>query len=137
MGTSKIVMGAGVYVMIGLFALGFNTADQAVYNVGKSQAYHDQARQIAQAGVKFAVGDVGGNSSAAFPSSTVSLIGGSVTYAGDRPAGLTSSQMRITSSGSYNSFQVTMVVILAYNGTKWVVQRVYQRSEAAEYSRLS
>jgi hypothetical protein len=130
-------MGAGVYVMIGLFALGFNTADQAVYNVAKSQAYHDQARQIAQAGVKFAVGDVGSNSSASFPSSTVNLIGGTVSYAGDRPAGLIWSQMRIISSGTYNGFHVTSVAILQFNGTKWVIQRVYQLPDAAEYARMS
>ena len=116
MGTSKIVMGAGVYVVIGLYALGFTAADQAVYTVAKSEAYHDQARQIANVGTRFAVGDMGSNSTPALPSGTVSMIGGSVTYTGDRPAGLTSSQVRVTSSGTYNGFQVTVVAILYYNG---------------------
>lgn len=137
MGTSKIVMGAGVYVIIGLYALGFGTADQAVYTIAKSQAFHDQARQIAHAGTKFAVGDIGSNSAPAFPSGTVSLIGGTVTYTGDRPAGLTASQLRVTSSGTYNGYHVTVVAILVYNGTKWIVQRVYQQADAAEYSRMS
>lgn len=137
MGTSKIVMGAGVYIIIGMYALGFRAADQAVYTVAKSEAFHDQARQIANVGTKFAVGDMGSNSAPAFPSGTVSLIGGTVTYTGDRPAGLTASQVRVTSSGTYNGYQVTVVAILSYNGVKWIIQRVYQQVDAAEYSRMS
>lgn len=137
MGTSKIVMGAGLFVMIGLYALGFNTADQAVYNVGKSQAYHDQARQIAYVGMRFAVGDMGSNGGASLPTGNINLMNGNVNYAGDRPAGVSGSQARVTSVGTYNGFQVTIVAILQYNGVKWVVQRVYQKPDAAEYSRLS
>ena len=137
MGTSKIVAGAGVYVIIGLYALGFNAADQAVYNVGRSEAFHDQARQIAYVGMRFATGDMGSSSSPAFPSGTVNLIGGSVTYTGDRPAGLSTSQVRVTSVGTYNGYTVTIVSILWYNGVKWVTQRVYQKPDAAEYTRLS
>ena len=86
MGTSKVIIGLGAYVMIGMYALLFTSTDQAIYGVAQSQAYHDDARQISNAGVKFALGDVGGNSAASFPSSTVSLNGGSVTYR-SRPAG--------------------------------------------------
>jgi hypothetical protein len=137
MGTSKVIIGLGAYVMIGMYALLFTSTDQAIYNVAQSQAFHDDARQISNAGVKFALGDVGGNSGAAFPSSTVGFNGGSVTYVGDRPSGLTGTQMRVTSTGTYNGFQVTMVAILQYNGVKWALQRIYQQPDAAEYSRLS
>ena len=137
MGTSKVIIGLGAYVMIGMYALLFTSTDQAIYNVAQSQAFHDDARQISTAGVKFAIGDVGGNSAAGFPSSTVSFNGGSVTYIADRPAGLSGTQMRVTSTGTYNGFQVTMVAILQYNGVKWTLQRIYQQPNAAEYSRLS
>jgi hypothetical protein len=137
MGTSKIVMGAGVYIIIGLYAMGFNAADLSVYNAAKSEAFHDQARQIAYTGMRFAIGDMGSNSAPSFPSGTVNLISGSVTYTGDRPAGLAASQVRVTSRGTYNGFQVTIVAILQYNGVKWTVQRVYQQQDATEYSRLS
>ncbi len=138
MGISKIVAGAGVYVIIGLYALGFNTADQAVYNVGRSEAYHDQARQIANVGMRFAMGDMGSNSNPALPfTGNVNLIGGSVSYTSDRPAGLTASQVRVTSVSTYNGYHATIVTILQYSGVKWTVQRVYQQADAAEYSRLS
>ena len=137
MGTSKVIIGLGAYVMIGAFALLFTTTDQNLYNVAQSQAFHDAARQISNAGVKFAIGDVGGNSGAGFPSSTVSMNGGSASYVGDRPAGLAATQMRVTSTGTYNGFQVTMVAILQYNGVKWTLQRIYQQPDATEYSRLS
>jgi hypothetical protein len=137
MGTSKVIIGLGTYVMIGMYALLFTSTDQAIYNVAQSQAFHDNARQIATSGVKFAMGDVGGNASASLPSSTVSFNGGSVTYVADQPAGLSGTQMRVTSTGTYNGFQVTMVAILQYNGVKWTLQRIYQQPDAAEYSRLS
>ena len=137
MGTSKIVAGAGVYVIIGLYALGFSSADQAVYNVGRSEAYHDQARQIANVGMRFAMGDMGSSSNPALPSGNVNLIGGSVSYTGDRPAGLAASQVRVTSQSTYNGYHVTIVAILQWNGVKWTVQRVYQQVDAAVYSRLS
>ncbi len=123
--------------MIGMYTLLFTSTDQAIYGVAQSQAYHDDARQISNSGVKFALGEVGGNSAAGFPSSTISFNGGSVTYTADRPAGLSSSQMRVTSTGTYNQFQVTMVAILQYNGVKWTLQRIYQVPDATEYSRLS
>ena len=136
MGTSKVIIGLGAYVMIGAFALLFTTTDQAIYNIAESQAFHDQARQISNAGVKFAIGDVGGNSSASLPSSTVSVNGGSASYVADADRAF-GTQMRITSTGTYNGFQVTMIAILQYNGVKWTLQRVYQQPDAAEYSRLS
>jgi len=137
LGTSKVIIGLGAYVMIGMYTLLFTSTDQAIYGVAQSQAYHDDARQISNSGVKFALGEVGGNSAAGFPSSTISFNGGSVTYTADRPAGLSSSQMRVTSTGTYNQFQVTMVAILQYNGVKWTLQRIYQVPDATEYSRLS
>ncbi len=137
MGISKIIVGLGTYVIIGMYTLLFTSTDQSIYNVAQSQAFHDQARQISNAGVKFALGEVGGNASAVFPSSTVNFNGGSATYVVDQPVGLSGTQMRVTSTGIYNGFQVTMVAILQYNGVKWTLQRIYQKPDAAEYSRLS
>lgn len=137
MGTSKVIIGLGIYAVIGLYALAFNTADQAISNVGQSQAYHDMARQIANSGVKFAIGDAGASTSPTLGTTTVSLMNGSVTYVTDRPTGVAATQMRVTSTGTYSNYAVTMVAILYYNGTKWTLQRVYQQPDAAEYSRLS
>ena len=137
MGTSKVVIGLGVYAVIGLYALAFNTADQALVNLGQSQAYHDVARQIANSGVKFAVGDAGGSTSPSLGTTSVSLMNGSVTYTTDRPVSLASNQIRVTSASSYQNYSVTIVAILYYNGTQWIIQRVYQQSDATEYSRLS
>jgi len=131
------MMGLGVYAVIGLYALAFNNADLAVLNVGQNQAYHDQARQIANVGVKFAIGDAGSAVSPTLTSASVTVMNGSVTYSTDRPAGVSATQIRVTSTGTYNGFQVTMVAILQYNGVKWVLQRVYQQPDSSEYGRLS
>ena len=137
MGTSKVIIGIGIYTMIGLYAMAFNTADQAVLSVGQSQSYHDQARQFANAGIKFAIGDAGSYLSPALGTTNVSIGSGTVSYTCDRPAGVSGSQMRITSIGIYNTYQVTMIAILQYNGVKWTLQRVYQLPDPSEYSRLS
>ena len=137
MGTSKVMIGLGIYAVIGLYALAFNTVDQTMLNVGQNQAYHDMARQLASSGVRLAIGDAGAATSPAMGSSTVSMMNGSVTYATDRPAGVASTQMRVTSTGSYNSYAVTMVAILYYNGSKWTQQRIYQQPDATEYGKLS
>jgi len=136
-GTSKIVIGLGIYAVIGFYAVAFNTADQAVLTTSQNQTYHDQARQIANAGVKFAVGDAGSAVAPSLLSTTVSVSTGSVTYITDRPAGVAGTQMRVTSTGTYNGYSVTMVAILQYTGVKWTLSRVYQQADAAEYSRLS
>jgi hypothetical protein len=136
-GTSKIMIGLGVYAVIGLYALAFNTADLSVNNSSQSQAYNDQARQIANVGVKFAIGDAGASTTPSLASTTVSLMSGSVTYVTDRPAGVSANQLRVTSTGTYNLYSVTTVAILYYNGTKWIMQRIYQVPDATEYSRLS
>ncbi|HTX17173.1 MAG TPA: hypothetical protein VMG34_00830 [Bacteroidota bacterium] len=135
------MIGLGIYAVIGLYAMAFNTADLAVSNSSQAQAFHDQARVIANVGVKFAIGDAGAATSPTLSSSTVSLMGGSVTYVTDRPAGVASNQMRVTSTSSYTvasvTYSVTMVAILYYNGAKWTMQRIYQTPDATEYSRLS
>jgi len=137
MGTSKIMIGLGIYAVIGLYALAFNTADQGMVNLGQSQAYHDMARQIANSGVKFSIGDAGASTTPTLGTTSVSLMSGSVIYVTDRPAGVSATQMRVTSTGTYNNYSVTMVAILYYNGTKWILQRVYQQPDATEYTRLS
>ena len=105
-----------------------------------------RAQSVAFAGIpvseidihsKFAIGDMGSNSSPAFPSGTVNLIGGTVAYTSDRPAGFATSQMRLTAVGTYNGYQVTISAVLQYTGVKWVTQRVYQNPDAVEYSRLN
>ncbi len=137
MGTSKVMIGLGIYAVIGLYAMAFNTADLSVNNSSQSQAYHDRAQQIANIGVKFAIGDAGASTTPSLATTTVSLMSGSVTYVTDRPAGVAGNQMRVTSTGTYNLYSVTTVAILYYNGTKWIMQRIYQVPDAAEYSRLS
>ena len=131
------MLGLGIYAVIGLYALAFNTVDQSMLSVGQNQAYHDMARQIANSGVRLAIGDAGAATSPTMGSSTVSMMSGSVTYVTDRPVGVSGTQMRVTSTGSYNSYTVTMVAILYYNGAKWTLQRIYQQPDAAEYGKLS
>lgn len=133
----NVIYGAGVYLIIGLYALGFETANKAVYDSAKTQAARDQAREIANAGVRFAIGDVGSNKVAPYPSGNVSLMNGSVAYTGDHPASLPSSQMRIVSTGTYNGHSVIEEAILEYNNTKWITKRIHEIQSVAEYTRLS
>jgi hypothetical protein len=58
MGTSKIVMLSGLYIIIGLYTMGFNSADQTVRDASLSQAMTAQAEQLAYTGVKLEIGDM-------------------------------------------------------------------------------
>ena len=138
MGTSRIIFASGVFVIIGMYSLSFQTADKATSAVALAQAYHGQAEQIALAGAKFASVDLGSNPTpAVFPSSSVNLMGGNVSYQGDRPAGMPSSKMRITTVGTYGGHSITYIATVEFISPRWKVQRIYTAPDAAEISILN
>ncbi|MCX6136684.1 MAG: hypothetical protein NTV54_04210 [Ignavibacteriales bacterium] len=136
MGTSKVIFASGVFVIIGMYSLSFRTADQATTTVALAQAYRNQAEQIAVAGAKFASIDLGSNRWAGLiPSSTVSLMGGSVTYKTDW--GTAGSQMRLTTEGSYQGHTVKYLATMQWVSPRWKVERIYLAPNADDFSRLN
>jgi hypothetical protein len=148
MGASKVIFASGVFVIIGMYSLSFRTADNVNATVALAQAYYTQADQIALAGAKFADVDLGGNAAAPLiPATTVSLMGGSVTYKTERPAGYSATQMKLTTIGSFSAYDVVQSKTITYNVTyygtmeyvwpHWSVDRIYLAPNATEFSKLT
>jgi hypothetical protein len=138
MGTSKVILASGMFVIIGMYSLAFRTADNASFTVAQAQAFRNQATQIALAGVRFASVDLGNRESpGVLPSGTVNLMGGSTTYVTDRPAGYPVTQVRVTSTGNYGGHSITTVAVMNWSSLRWTITRTYAQSSAAGYSKLN
>jgi hypothetical protein len=136
-GTSKIVLLTGVYLIIGLYSLGFNRADESVNRVMIAEANMNQAEQIALAGIRMGLNEIAPViGSSTFSTRTANIFQGQVSYTGDVPSSLTSTQSRITSTGTLRGHSITMVAIIhLYNG-HWKVSRTYSQPTAQEFSML-
>jgi len=136
-GTSKIVLLTGVYLIIGLYSLGFNRADESVNRVMIAEANMNQSEQIALAGIRMGMNEIAPViGSSAFSTRTANIFKGQASYRGDVPSSLSSTESRITSTGTLNGHSVTMVAIInLYNG-HWRITRIYSQPTAAEFSLL-
>ena len=76
MGSSKIIMLSGVYMILGMYSVSFDTAHQSNFDLASKTAISIQAEQIARTGISLAMTRMGGNSSIHTFSSSVSVLGG-------------------------------------------------------------
>ena len=137
MGTSRIIFASGVFVIIGMYSLSFQTADKATSAVALAQAYHGQAEQNALAGVKFATVDMG-NHQNLLPSSTVNLMGGSVNYSTAKITPATPyTKVKVTATGTYGGHSITYLATAEFGPYSWKVTRIYTAPDAAEISILN
>ncbi len=117
MGTAKVIFLSGLYIIMGVYTVGFNKANTSVRNIADYQASHVEAAQIAQTGVQFAVRDLGTSMPSTLPSTTgLTMMGGSMSYNCDN-SGLPADQARITAVGTYNGQQVTTIAIVKLMAT--------------------
>ena len=137
---AKVIFASGVFVMIGIYSLSLLTADEASFRVARGQALHNQAVQIALAGLEFARTEAGKfQYPATLPSGTVSLLGGTVTYITVR---LSSDTLRVKSTGMFPvpdpaPHQIVYVSVLTWVDPHWKVTRTYKQASAAEYKSLN
>jgi hypothetical protein len=136
-GTAKVVLLSGVYIIIGMYSLGFNRADESVNRITIAEATLNQAEQFARAGINYAMIDFGNNPTPGFFSNrTVTYSSGDTKYTTDRPATISSLQARVTSTGTYYGHTVTVVAIVNYHNSHWKVGRVYVQPNAVEFTNL-
>ena len=141
---AKVIFASGVFVIIGIYSLSLKTADEASFRVAKGQALHNQAVQIALAGIGFARVDLGDDGTpGGLPSSqTVSLLDGTVTYKIQRPAGYPGDRLQVISTGTFPvsdplPHQIVYVSVLKWQDPRWIVERTYKQASAAEYKSLN
>ncbi len=112
MGTAKVIFLSGLYIIMGVYTVGFNKANTSVRNIANYQASRVEAAQIAQTGIQYAVRDLGTAMPSTLPfSGNVTMMGGSMSYTSDN-AGLPADQARVTAVGTYNGEQVTTIAIV-------------------------
>ena len=127
MGTSKIVMLSGIYLMLGTYTVSFTSADRNNSTIAETVANSVQAEQIARTGISLAITKMGGTYSVATRSYTnqnASVMNGSVVYSASQ-TGLPATQSQVTSTGTFSGKTVTIKAVLSYDRNRWRLIRMY------------
>ena len=125
MGSSKIIMLSGIYLILGFYTVGFGVADESNFALASQVATQVQAEQIARTGLSLAMTKVGGTNSVGnrtYSELTASVMNGSVKYKADA---LSSTQSQITSTGTFNGKTVVVKAVFVYYNSRWRVSRLY------------
>lgn len=119
MGTSKIIMLSGVYLILGAYNIGFSVADDINFDLAANTANTTQAEQIARSGVALAITKMANNATLhTYPMTRSSLLSGYVDYTASQ-SGLPLSQSEITSTGYFNGKKVIVKAIMSFDRDRW------------------
>lgn len=126
MGSSKIILLSGVYLILGFYTLSFQRVDENNFTSTITASSKMQAEQYAQIGLSLALTTMANNSSMySFSPRTFSTAGGTVMYSASRPAGFPSTQTQVIAIGIHNGKQVTMTAVYHFYGNRWKILRVF------------
>ncbi|MDP1677162.1 MAG: hypothetical protein Q8L88_09870, partial [Bacteroidota bacterium] len=110
MGTSKIAMLSGVYLILGMYTVSFTTTDRENNSIAESVANSIQAEQIARTGISLAMTKMGGTYSSStreYSNQNASVMNGSVVFSASQ-SGLPASQSQVTSTATFAGKTVTI-----------------------------
>ncbi len=125
MGTSKIVMLSGIYLILGMYTVGFTSADRNNSSIAESVANSIQAEQIARTGISLAMTKMGGSFAiSSYANQNASVMNGSVVYSASQ-AGLPATQSQVTSTATFAGKTVTIKAVFSYDRNRWRVIRMY------------
>src|SRR5512140_134998 len=104
MGSSKIIMLSGVYLIFGFYTVAFNHADESMFKSSMKAATLVQSEQLAQTGLSLASGFMA-NDVNHYTFSTRTFVSGNdtVRYSATRPASFPASQTQVTSVASHST----------------------------------
>ena len=121
MGTSKIIMLSGIYLILGFYTVGFGVADESNFALATQVATQVQAEQIARTGISLALANMANvNTKNTFSNSAI-VLNGNATYT----AIGNTSQSVITSIGLFNKKSVTVKAVVVYSNNRWRISRIY------------
>jgi len=124
MGSSKIIMLSGVYLILGFYTVSFYQADRTNSVSVEAVANSVQAEQLARTGISMALADMGSSSTTkSFAAKSVSMTNGTITYSASTTG--ISSQSKITSTAVFNGRTITMTAIFSYDRGRWRMIRSY------------
>ena len=125
MGTSKIVMLSGVYLILGMYTVSFTAADRNNSSIAESVANSIQAEQIARTGISLAMTKMGSSfATSSYTNQNASVMNGSVVYSASQ-TGLPTSQSQVTSTATFAGKTVTIKAVFSYDRNRWRVIRMY------------
>lgn len=123
MGSSKVIMLSGIYLIVGFYTVGFHQADRTNSTAAEAVGNSVQAAQLARTGISMALEKMGSNSSiASFASESVTMTDGEVTY---RAVSISATQSHITSMALFNGRTITMTAVFSYDRGRWRMIKSY------------
>jgi hypothetical protein len=123
MGSSKIIMLSGVYLILGYYLVGFYQVERTNSHTVEAVANSVQAEQLARTGVNLSMTRLGEFvGSKAFTSQTASMSGGTITYVATAMPG---SYSQVTSTAVFNGRTIIITAVMFHNGDRWVINRTY------------
>jgi hypothetical protein len=122
MGSTKIIMLSGIYMILGMYSASFDVAHQSNFDLASKTATFIQAEQIARTGISLAMTKMGANPLAhTYTNISASVLNGSVTYS----ATGTASQSEITSTATFNDKTVVVKATFVFYNNRWRVSRLF------------
>ena len=135
MGSSKIIMLSGVYLIFGFYTVAFNHADESMFKASVKTATLAQEGQLAQTGLSLASGYMA-NDASRNNFATRTYVSGSdtVRYSATHPAGFPASQTQVVSVASHATVvggvvkvtrAVTQTAVYQFHNGRWKQARVF------------
>ena len=129
MGTSKVILLSGIYLILGFYTVSFTAADESNFSSALTVASETQAEQLAKTGMSLALQRFANNLTMyTISSTTVTTMGGTVTYLASRPASFPLTQTQVIATGTYNGKQVQTTAVFHQYGGRWKLLRVMSQS---------
>jgi len=128
MGTSKVILLSGIYLILGFYTVSFTAADETNFSSALNVATESQAEQLAKTGVSLALQRFANNlAMTSIGTTNVSTMGGAVVYSASQPVSFPATQTQVVSAGTYNGVTVQTTAVLHQYGGRWKVLRVYSK----------
>ena len=121
MGSANIIVLVGVYIVLGLYALGFSGSELSRTETSIAVANNIQAEQIARSGVSLMIAEMGTDSLFSSSEHNRSILGGNVTYS--VLVGPTV-QSTVQAVGLFSGSTSTLTATCVYDRGRWRVARL-------------
>lgn len=123
MGSSKIIMLSGVYLILGFYTVSFYQAERTSSTTVEAVANTVQAEQLARTGISLALVMMGDDLAVkSFSEQTASMSSGTISY---QATSLTTTTSEITSTAVFNGRTITMTAVFTYSDGRWRITRTY------------
>lgn len=126
MGSSKVILLSGVYLILGFYTLSFNSTNEANFSNALSVASSLQTEQLARTGLALSLQKLGNNPAVySFAEETLQMNNGTITYQANRPVGFPATQTQVVSTALFNNQEVTMTAVYHFQNGRWKILKVY------------